>query len=612
MIRNIDLAPAVLAAVVLGAACGPGGPDARAPEASLAETAAAQRDFRSIHRRWTTVTNVERGKLEPDLVKFLERHPTDRRARLCRVYLAWIYAQRGRMQDARTLLVEARRGPGGRARDFAAVAEAAILLREGKPDQALAALGPLEGKIIDPDERFLYGEERVLAALAARHNADAVSYMLDWLSQSAPEDRDAVQSRIHDLLKALAPGPLEQGLGVLRASPSDANPDIEVSRAALRALLADRLAQSAISRKDGELARRLLDSGLETFRRGERGAELARVAAAGSVSPRVAGRSVGLVLSLGSTESRRRTAEVAVGVARALELPASASDPGAVQLVTSEDDGGDIGVEHALAELAGEGATILIAGVDPSGAAKAARYAEEASIPVILLSSAKVAQAGHAFVLGTHPDDEARALEAGLRAAGATTLARVGTGGSSCEAQPAMAGSARFPVQEWKSQGVDGLVVLGDAVCARDAAREMGGAKKGILLGLGLESSEVFSSLDTREPRIALAAGTFPQKRGAKLPDVQRRFVDQTGRAPSWYTALGYDAGALARAALARFALDHVDDARVVADLHRDAEKRLAVAQAELWSTDARGFGKGRVLGRKLSTVAWTKGAEKP
>jgi hypothetical protein len=600
--RNTHLAPLVLS-VALGAACGSGGADVRTPEASVAETRAAQRDFRLIHRRWTTATGDERGRLEPALGAFLARYPGDRRARLCRVYLAWIHAQRGRLEAARALVDEVRRGPTGRARDFASVAEAAILLREGKPERALAVLGPLEGKIIDPEERFLYGEERVQAALFAQRDGDAMSYMVDWLAQSAPEDRDAVQGRIHELLRTLAPAAMEEALRTLIHPTAAGNPEIDAARTSLRATLADRLARSAIERKDGALARRLLDTGFEQFRRGQRGGELARVAASGTVSPRVAGRSVGLVLSVGNAQVRRRSAEAALGMARALGLPESASDKSAVQLVTSEDDGGEIGVEHALAELAGEGAAILIAAVDASQADKAARYADEASIPVILLAAGRVPDSGFAFVLGTEVESEAQALERALRARGASHFARVGAGGTSCDVEPSMAGTPRFPVQQWKRQGVDALIVLGDPLCARDAAHELAAVSKHVRVGLGLECAELLATTEIPGPRVALGAGAFPHGHAARSPEAQEKHVARTGRAPSWYTSLGYDAGVLARAALADFALEHVDDARVVAELHREAQKRLAVAEGELWTSGARGFAGKRVLDRNLEVL---------
>ncbi|MCE7894475.1 MAG: hypothetical protein DYH12_33035 [Sorangiineae bacterium PRO1] len=601
-------------AIALGlAACGGGSSGELMPQANVAESLGAQRDFRDIHRLWTSSRPADRARLEPAIVSFLDAHSRDRRARTARVYLAWLYVQRGRVAEARALVQEIRQGPGGTVRDFAAVAEAAILLREGKPDQALSVLTPLEGKIIDPDERFLFGEQRVVAALGARRPGLAVRAMRDWLAETAPEERDAVRGRIIELSAQIAAEPLFRSLTELLAEEGSANvnPEKERARSFLVPLVAERLAKLCVQHEDGALARRLLDTGLPLFRRGELGQELVRIAASGSVLPRVAGRSLGLVLSIGSAEQRRRSAQVATGVSRALGLPASAADREAVQLVTSEDDGSEHGVAHALAELAGEGAAILIAGIDEASAVAAAKYSANTGIPVLLLAPAP-ARGGAEFVIAETPERESQALLEGATALSLDKRASVGRGGVPCDAAPSAAGQPRFPVLAWKKERVDGVLVTGDAVCAREVARETQESGRRVTLGLGLEAGEVFAELEPGQPRFALSAGAFPHRPGTAAPESQKKLVVQSGHAPSWYTTLGHDAAVLARQALSELPLERADDARVVAELHRRAKERLAVAEGELWSSEHAGFAGKRVLPRTLGSVVWSRGKGAP
>lgn len=605
--RRLLSAPEFFTLAALAAtACGGASTGGHAPEASVAASAAAQHEFREIHRRWTASRPSERGRLEPLLRAFVERHPDDGRARVARVYLAFLYVQRGRVHEARALVKQVRSGPSGATRDFAAVVEAAILLREGKADQALSVLLPLEGKIIDPDERFLFGEQRVTAALGARRPASALRAMRDWLAETAPEERDAVRGRVLELIRQVAPEPLFRTFTELASEKGavNANPDRERARDFMLPLMAERLTDVAIERSDGQLARDLLDTGLPWFRRGKRGQELALIAASGSVLPRIVGRSLGLVLSVGTLDQRRRSAEVVAGVARALGLPASAADGEAVQLFTSEDDGSAHGVPRALAELAGEGAAILIAGVDPTTAAAAAKYSANTGIPVLLLAHAP-GGGGQERVVGETPEREAEALGAGARALTLDRPVEVGSRGVACDVEPSAAGQPRFPVQTWKRDRIDGVLVSGNAACARDVARESQETGRRVTLGLGLEAGELFDQLEPAQPRFAVSAGAFPHRKGTPAPESLERLVARSGHAPSWFTTLGHDAALLAKVALAELPLSRVDDARAVTDLHRRAADGLGRASADLWSSDQRGFAGKRVLPRTLGTVIW-------
>jgi hypothetical protein len=526
---------------------------------------------------------------------------------LVRLYLAWILIDRGDLASARGLVEQTRTGPAGSAHDFAEVARARILVREGKPELALALLEPLEGKIIDAEERVLYGEERLLAALAAQRHTAAVEFALLWLAEAPPDDREALGARITTLMKSIPVPALEHGLREL---------DLEAKRGSaparagvrdwLRRALREHLVEVALARRDGELARRLLDEGPASLRRGERGNELSRLAVSGTVVPRVAGRAIGFVLSLGGADARRRSAEAAAGIARALGLPERDSDPAAVRLITAEDTGDEGGVKSALASLAGDGAAVLIAGVDPRGATEAAAYADRAAIPVIVLSRPPALDAGgFAFDVGAEVARDDALLGEELVRRKLSSPARVGASGVPCSASGDSV-DTRFPVQTWKRDRIDALLLLGDASCAREAVSELSAAGTRPVLGFGLECAELLTALETPHTRFAVGAGAFPMREGA-APDGMKRWRERTGRAPSWAAALGHDAALLASAAVADFALERVDDAREVSELHRRAQRNLARARAELWTSERSGFEGGRRLSRKLAIVTRTK-----
>jgi hypothetical protein len=361
-----------------------------------------------------------------------------------------------------------------------------------------------------------------------------------------------------------------------------------------------RLTRLALDSRDGALARRLLDSARSGQRRSDEVALLSRIATSSSMLPRIAGRAVGLALSLQDPTTRRRSAHVAAGLARALDLPRSSSDPNAVRLITRDD--GDTGrLEHALAALAGEGAAILIAGLDEASASEAQRYAETASIPVILLHPPKVAAraSGFSFVLGAPLGADHELLTAALAQRGFVTTVRIGPGGLPCDTRAARAGEPRFSSADTKIQALDALLLLGDAACSSDAISEFGHRGPRPALALGLESAELLLKIDTPQTRLAAGAGSFPWRPGRGPGSLQR----WNGAAPTWYEVLGRDAGQLVSAVLASFPLDRVDEARTVARLHARAQEQLAKVAVELWSSEKRGFAGGRLLERRLIVV---------
>lgn len=598
----------VLVVSSLLASCGGKHSDLPEPKAALADSEAAQHDFRELSRQWLAVgPGPARAKLVGPLEAFLQRYPDDPRTALVRIYLAWIKIQQGQLDQARALVAPIRKGPAGSAQDFAVVTDAAILVRQGQPSRALKLLSPLDGKIVDADQRMIYGEQLVLAAIGAKRWRSTVGYMLDWLVQAPPEDSEAVRKDVNHLLDKVPTRALEGGLVDLDRQAKEVGAEASRSPARnwLRKTLRERLTKLALTKRDAALAKRLLERGPSALRVGERGEKLSELAESGDVRPRVAGRSVGLVLSLGSADARRRSSEVALGMARALGLPERGTKPGAVQLLTRDDGGKSDDTAHALAELAGDGAVILVAGVDDPGAKAAAKYAETASIPLILLRRPQGLSPGnYTFELGVAPGVDERLITAELRRRGATAPALVGPGGVACDSKAPAAGMPRFPVQRWHRDHIDALALLGDAECARDAIAELAHIGDRPQLGFGLESAEIFATAGQKQPAFAISTGSFPYRAGASEPQAMQSWVAQYGAPPGWYGVLGHDAALLASSALSGFPLERVDDPGAVEKLHQRALHQLSTATADLWSSDKRGFSSSHVVERTFTVVS--------
>lgn len=526
----------------------------------------------------------------------MAKYGSDDRARVVRVYLALVYIDTHRLDSARALLAPTRDAPSGASRDFAEIAEAAILTRLGKPERALLKLEPLSGKVVDPDERYVFGEQIVAALLAAHRYRGAVDQTIAWLAHSKSEDVESAQQVASRMLLQMPLPAVEERLRFLDAESDNETTASEISGARdwLRKSMRERLVESAIRKQDGALARRLLDAS-PALRASARGEELSRLATSEVLVPNVAGRSIGLVLSRGDRELRRRSADVAAGITRALGLPNSASRPGAVNLLTEDESAGGQSVETALAALAGQGAAVLVAGMDEPGAEHAAHFAQINSIPVILLTPLRRGSGRFSFVIGTDPQVlEAELLET-LRTRSAT-IARVGPGGLPCTPDDAKAAQSRFPIQQWKRERALGLLFVGDAACTRDTLDELAKAGLSPLVALGLDSAELAGSLKTAQLAAVASTGRFP-----RLAPQPSSSLGQA--APSWYEVLGHDAAVLGAAALENFPPERVEDARAVAELHARARDSLTRVRVELWSTEQSGFSGTQVLTRRFRTA---------
>ncbi|HEY0464825.1 MAG TPA: hypothetical protein VGC79_11475 [Polyangiaceae bacterium] len=467
------------------------------PEASLSASAEAQTGFRNLRAAWFSGSTNERRRLEADLRRFLVRFPNEEPSDMVRVLLAFDCVSRGSLQEARVLIAQVRVSVGA-VHDFSRVAEAYALLRESKPDAAWSVLEPLAGKIVDSDERLVFSELRLRAASSAREYSHAVQAAEELLSEAPSDGRATFEELVREQFQPAPKTDLVEALASLERVPTDESQSAGV-REWLRKLLRERLVAIAVREKDAALARSLLDSAPAALRASATGSALIGIASGVQSRPLISGRAIGVALSLGNAEVRRRSASLAAGLTRALRAlsatsaPHAANAPAAVQLITQDDGGDSAGTLEALRDLASEGATILVAGFDGRSADAAAQFAEENSIPVLLAYPPETWAGAlqSAFVLGESSGSEQAALDAELSRRGLQRIARVGRMGEACDGIAETAGGSRFSVQQWHRNRVSAVLVLGSAACASDVAHDLRSVPAfAPELALGLEAAE--------------------------------------------------------------------------------------------------------------------------
>jgi hypothetical protein len=564
------------------AACGPERSPA-SPEASLAAASRAQAEFRPLRARFFDADGQGRAGMLPRLNEFLTRFPADERAHDVRVYLAFAYVERGDRASARKLLAPILTGPSGSQRDFANVAQAAILARDGETASALALLDSLGGRIIDLDERYVYGEERARTAFMSENYEFTLRALLDWLVQAPPDRKERARKAATGLVDRVPTDALVAALGTLRPVEGTRQ-DVEEGRTWLIGTVVSRLTKVALERSSAPLARHLLEVAPAALRGTAEGKRLVELAASGTRAPAVAGRAVGLLLGLGSPLERRRASAISHGMTHALgthDRPTSAAGVALIVRYGADD------VPGAFTALAADGAALIVAGGDDESARRAAAQAETLRIPVLLLRPPEVPPRaeGFTFVLGV---DDAVVLDTvaeALATRGARRLERVGPGGTPCDVEAPGPGRPRFPHAAWRKAGVDGLLVSGDAECATELARELAAAGHPIPLGLGLDAGQAYATLG--RPAYVVKSGRFPEQTGEE----------------GWYEALGHDAGVLASRALEALPSEGVARGEDVGALRQRARGGLERAEAELFTSTARGFKGARVLPRELSVL---------
>ncbi|WP_437952564.1 hypothetical protein WME98_18950 [Sorangium sp. So ce296] len=624
-------AVAVAALIALGAAsAGCGAQDgAEAVSPALGGSPEAQAELRRILSRFASGARAERIALEPELLAFRGRHAGDGLARVATAHLAWIALERGDLRRAEALAAEVEAEGPGATGDLARVLRGAALRRAGKPKPAFGVLRPLVSKVIDAYVRSLLNEEVTTAAMEAGAWTQAVELMGVWLREADDDDRAAIRAQIGALLRKVPIAHLVAAMRAGEAAGEVVDPQVD-----LRSLVAERLAIVARERRDVALAKELLDrAGALLGNQGDAISELA----AGAGTARVEPPTVGLLLSTRTSESRRRGVEIAAGVAHGLGL----LRPGSDARLVSRDDGGQGSVDEALSSRTAEGAAVLIAGSDREQATAVAKFARANAIPVLLVHPPEPAALDGAFVfvVGEEPARGIEVLAAALAERGAKPVALVGgdagarkdaaasapsapagaAGGAApgAAAAPGGAGAApaalaergialalpcdaAFDPRTLRPPAVRGIILAGDAPCAEQAIRA---APRAVTLALGFEAAvppPPGSLVATAGlfPFVAAPAGAQPPPGAGGAGAALAVWLATHPSPPSFWAALGRDAGVLAWAGVQRLPKTGTEDPAEVKARRLAAASALSSATVELWTTAAAGFGGKRVLPR--------------
>ena len=527
-----------------------------------------------MQKRWAHVTDAGRPALRHDLEAFIAAESSDGPKRLAQTLLAWLVLDDGDLDAAAKLATGVRAGPLGATRDLASVVLGAVRRRRGEPRGAFVELSAFSGKLLDPWATRRLNAELVGAALEATDWALALGTIEAWLGDAVEEDRSAVRASAQAALGRIPDAELIS----LLVHRNSSDPD------GLSSLVIQSLASRARDTGDSRLAQQLLGLGGSLL--GRQGAAVATLARQGG-APKVAGRTVGLLLAGGGgAASRRRSAEVAVGMAAGLGLPGSGQ-----HLVVREDQQAG-GIDAALEALIEEGAGVLVAGVTMDHARAASAYAERYRVPILLLEAVE-GSGDRVFSLGLDLRDEAELLERALEARGVQPIATFAEGDDLDAGTTIL--SCGLHGLESPIPRARGLIVLGDSPCLTRLATEFGGRQPRPVFAGGLMS---WSPTIARD--FATTAGRYPIN-----ADTTEwvAWTEARGSLPNWWTALGHDAAALARLAVEPLPDDPTEDPAEIEVRRRRATEALAGATADLWTTEARGFAGGRTLARSLRVI---------
>lgn len=629
------------------------------PVPALSSSPEAGVAFQQIRDAWVNPSRVSRADLHAMLDRFVAKFPKDGLAPVAHTYLAFLDMDAGDFAAAEAELALLTKPPYGSTNDLVTTARARWLRLHKQPAEAMKLLRPNAGKNVDPIARNLFQEELALCALASDSETDryeAIAYMDAWLQVTTDEEREATHARVAAIIDKMPREVLEGALAIMRAQGGGYGPEIAK-------IVAERLAQIALKEGDAELARTLLDSDAGSLPlSADAGLGLSELASSRRGMNVVEGRTIGLLLPTEEAALRDESADVMRGVMWALGKPkgirqllgeAPKSDAGAttssgdaclraaeatdatlpvdepkdddgIALVTRDDSGSSERTEASLDELAGQGAAVIIAALDPDTADRVVRWSARHDVPVIVLAPPVSERTrDFAFVLGEARGNVLAALirEAPDFAKGkvapvvdasevAAFPAHGGVYGpltllppTSCDVPTAHAGAPRFPLGDWQAANAHAWLVTGSPACARDLVAELGAQSRTGTVGMTLEAAAEYKR--TGEPRTAVAAAGIVPLRGRATSDSElARFVAAYG-APrlTWWTALGRDAATLARRAVLPLPATVAATSQAVADRRTLGRRYLAGARARLWSTEARGFDNKSAIARTLCVL---------
>jgi hypothetical protein len=589
------------------------------PVASLARSPQAAAEFAPIRESWEQ-RRVQKNQVEA----FLARWPKDGTAPIAKLYLVFLAFDLGQMANGDGMLASLGTLPPGTTNDLATVARARSLRLHGAPRAALESLRSLVGKVVDDGDREIFLEEIALCSLAAHDDYEAVAYLDAWLRGVGEDDKERVKKKIDQSIVALPRKVLEDAYRSMRTRGAASGYGSDMQK-----IVAERLALIAVQTNDAALARWLVDqSGMSAAQTGgDAGVELGELAASRRGIASFAGRTVGLLLPTRDRELRDEAADVVRGISWALDLPRKVSSPDDVRLVTRDDGVDDPTSLAAYEELAGEGAAVVIGGFDRASANRAVVWSEKTGIPVMLLAapSPELMPKRTAVVLGDPFEREMAMLGEALVRHGVKTAAFVvgdedeskAIGAAKdvtllppvrCDIPLAEAGRTRFPIDAWAKQGAKGWLLAGSAQCARDVMRDIG-TRSGVV-ALTLEAGIPLAEVPRGITMLSASAGMIPvlANKPSEAADAEtKRFMESFGVRPSWWTALGHDAGALAQGALAKLPPDTTVEASAIAQRRALVEAGLAATRVKLWTTDEQRIASSRILERNLRLVTWQR-----
>lgn len=576
------------------------------PELALASSAEAQTRFRALREAWVSTPLDARTGLERRLTAFVQRYPTDPQGRWVRIYLAWIAIQQKRLDIAERWLALAEPGPAGAASDLAGVVGAALELSRGQAASAYGRLLELSGKLIDADDRLLCLDQLVLAALADGRYRAAVGHMLELSAQAARRHRERTWRALEPRLASIPLAELEASLPSLSTSQIQSASVTPAERAAavdwMRRTLLELLSRSALDEQNVALAQRLVAAPQAASDENLDKSELLLLATRGSLERTVRGRALGLALELGDDRASERSIDVATGISLTLDLPSRDKPRDPLVLVTRRVERGD--VADALARLAGDGASLVVAGFSPESARQASQFAAQSGMPVLLLhepstpASAEAEVAPSAFVLGIDPQRANDVLYAALeqRFPG---VVRVGSEETPCpetdEQLDALLGragsSGRRPRLQFDA----------DAGCTRQVLMHLPRAARPLALGFGLDAVAVaWDDAPPADEMWGVGAGRLPNL-SSPNDGLASLWLSRKGRPPTWYEALGHDAARVASLVIGPPREGVVRDPASVRAVYRGVAERLSTRPfASMWTADGDRFDAARRLPRQL------------
>ena len=587
-------------AVVIACGSSSGGPP---PVPTLAETTGTAAEFATIRHGFADHRSSPEVRLA--LERFLVAHETDPLAVLGHLYLANIMIEAGDLEGARKQTFAAGLPPPGNTNDWRLATLARLQRRAGNSADTVRILGGMAAQVVDLTLRDIIVEELALAAVESNRELEALGYLDTWLRTASDERHDEIKAKVIAALGRMDPGALERGSHSMQGDGSGYSTE-------LRKIVAEVLGNRAKDTGNTKLAQYLLQSDASRFLVGTPlGTELRELATSLRGTRTVNGRAIGLLLPTGSPELRDAAADVARGVAFALGIPRlRKEDDDGTKLITRTDMEGSA-LEAGLEELAGSGASLIIAGIGPGAADHARDWSEQNGIPVLILGPVKDPPQRFAWVLGESPKASIDLLGPALLTKKDTTYAAI-TGPMSAPFLPENPPPIRceppisretFPTATWQKNGVHAFLVSGPGACARALSYSLpaGGAN---VVALSLEAQHGFDGTTSGARVITVGTGLLPVDAAATAKDPRlTAYQTQFGARPTWWTALGHDAALLARAAVLPLPDNSTESSTEVTKRREDTRAGLASAKVLLWTTEASGFGEDHHLARSLRLV---------